>query len=61
MIYLFILIVILYLLVVYMLIRAFYILNQETDWNFKDKQVKDMYKNVKIHKGGNKYGKRNGC
>ena len=27
-----------------------------------DKRLLDvMYKNVKIHKGGNKYGKRNGC
>lgn len=56
---------ILYIVVVYMIIRAFYILNQdtnccfkdeqETDWDFiKDKQVKDMYKNVRIHKGGKK-------
>ena len=36
MIYLFILIVILYLIVVYMLIRAFYILNKDTDWKIKD-------------------------
>lgn len=54
MIWLFILLFILYILTVYMIVRAFYLVNKETDWDFiKNKQVKDMYKNVKIHKGGN--------
>lgn len=41
MIYLFILIGILYLIVVYMLIRAFYILNKDTDWKIEDKEDKN--------------------
>ena len=55
MIWIFILLFIFYILIVYMILRAFYLLNQETDWDFiKDKQVKDMYKNVKIHEGSQK-------
>lgn len=41
MIWFFILLIILYLLGVYMIIRAFYLLNQETDWKIEDKEDKN--------------------
>ena len=41
MIWLLLILFILYIVVVYMIIRAFYLLNQETDWKIEDKEDKN--------------------